>query len=1104
MADDNDLNIQQAFDAGAQKMDITDLEKQGFKKVKVLDQKAMEEFIRRAVDRVVSTQTAEEKARIIEQSQKELDRLMKEHRAAKTKAQLLESNKNELAETIHALQRELELKSELEEERLQKKFVEGTASMQSQVEEVKRRAQETADELEKLRVQNARLQATLDAEREKVRQTEPKLDAALKDVQELTRENARYQTELEGAGKRLNELETGLEKEQSRLREAEHARTEMVEQVLKLQAEAAESAKSLKELDSVRAQLARAEELVRDGARDNGALKARVVELEAKAQETLAGLQKASSDAARLEGENDPMRKELAHLRAGIGALEASLAEERGRTEAERAEAAALRERLEAAEARARERQSALDRAHAEVKALEKALNEERPRGQAAGEEAAALRKRLEAAETRGWDTQAALDRATAEAASFRSALEAERAKATAAAAEAEAARDRLAETKVRESEIQNRLAEADRVEVERVHLEQEVGRLRAELAGLEPLRRERDAALAALDEQKSEAASLRMEVARREKDEEAQREKTIIVTSDLEEIEEKRLAEQEELHALRQKSQSLEEELAATRGELAQAHEEMKSLQEILAREQDTAREVHNESAGAQAKLQELTSNAARLEEKVSGLLEQNQRLTERIKSADVANAANSALDHRLAAVERLMDQARQLSGAARASAADSKAAAAEMRRTAPAKDASRRKAGARAQGGVALDGHALLQEFFRRIRLKERLQKHVPVREKDGQRHPSDMLVDVVSALISGDRRPGKERGARLEILGAQRGPDVADLRQFLGRVSPQAGHAVSNVHAALRHSLFSMPEKPGRLVLDVGSVDLPRSYRPLVAYEPESKEFWHGELRTTGDKDTLGIVPFLKECVSKVPGGYPRSRVRFRLDPRYFSEDVIRFLNGRGCSYVMEAPDLKSIREAAKKARYYELSGGWEAAEFQQRIHPIRKTAGRFAVVRHRLSRKGRPERPMFRDQTWEYCVYVVDSRISPWRAHQAYLGRAASQGESAAMLTDFTRSKLLGRRRRSHGALFPLYLMASDLVQWFRRKALPMEERGRDLDSLRTEFLRLPTTQERMGLQRLPVVAKNDKHRKSFDRVTRKLKRLRAARPFKFRK
>src|SRR5262245_64417306 len=177
--DDKSLDFQQALDAGTKKMDLSDLEKRGFKKVKVLDEKAMEEIVRKAVERVASTRTGEEKERILAETQKELDRLMKEHRAVKTKAQLLESNKNELAETIHALQRELELKGELEEERLHKKFAEGTASMQSQVEEVKRRAQDTADKLERIRVDNARLQAMLDAEREKSDQTQPKLNAAL-------------------------------------------------------------------------------------------------------------------------------------------------------------------------------------------------------------------------------------------------------------------------------------------------------------------------------------------------------------------------------------------------------------------------------------------------------------------------------------------------------------------------------------------------------------------------------------------------------------------------------------------------------------------------------------------------------------------------------------------------------------------------------------------------------------------------------------------------------------------------------------------------------------------------------------------------------------
>jgi predicted nucleic acid-binding Zn-ribbon protein len=816
-----------------------------------------------------------------------------------------------------------------------------------------------------------------------------------------------------------------------------------------------------------------------------------VTELDAKFQEIQGAAGKSAAETARLEGENEPLRKEVQHLRSGIAALEASLAEERSR--------------VEASEARSREKQAALDRAHAEIKTLEKAENEDRSRKQSLQEEATSLKKRLDEAESRGWDNQEALSRVKAEAEALRRSLDEERRKSAAAREDLAAVQKRADETKARETELQTRIADADRVEVERAHLEHELARVRSQLTGFDVIHKERDEAVDSLEKAISEVSTLRQEISRRDRDQEAQRDKIVVVTSDLEEIEKKYTDEQQELGGLREKSQALEEALASTQQVLAQTHGEMQSLQEILQREQEEARTIRNEATGAQARLQELTSSSARLEEQVKSLLDQNQRLKDRLNKADITAAATQALDHRLATVERLMDQARQQTGDARAAAGDSRAAADQFRKSmllqGPAK---RKQPGTRIQGGVALDGHALLQEFFRRIRLKERLQKHVPIQERDGQRHPSELLQDVVSALMAGDRRPDKDKGPKLEILGASRGPDISDLRQFLDRVPPRASHAVSRVHDALRHNLFSMPERPGRLVLDVGSVDLARSYRPLVAYEPESKEFWHGELRTVSDKDTQGIVPFLKECVSKVPGGFPRSRVRFRLDARYFSEDAIRFLNGRGCGYVMEAPDLKPIRDAAKKAKYRELSGGWEAGEFQQRIHPIRKTVGRFVVVRHRLSRKGRPERPMFRDQTWEYCVYVVDSKVSPWRAYQTYAARPAAQAESASMLSDFTKSKLLGRRRRSHGALFPLYLMASDLVQWFRRKALPMEERGRDLDSLRTELLKLPTTQERMGLPRLPVLSKKDKSRKSFERVARKIKRLRPVRPFKFRK
>jgi chromosome segregation ATPase len=1092
MSDQKDLDLKGALEQGTKKMSLQDLEQRGFKNVKVLDEKGLEELMRKAVDRVVNTQTAEEKSRIVAESRKELDRLMKEHKAARSRAQLLEADKNELVEQVESLQRQLDLKADLEEELLHKKFQEGTASMQSQVEEVKKRAQAIDNERERLRGENASLESQLTAEREKVARARELAEKVSEEILELQHDNVRLQGAVEGSDRLLTEHDKSLQNEQSKVREAERARTELVEQVLQLQAKGGEAAKSAKELDAVRAELARIEPLLREAAKENAALKGRATEFETRLQEAQQNNTRATAEAARLEGENVPLRKEVQHLRSGIAAMEAALVEERQKSQTGVGETAQLRERLENNESKIRERQSALDQAQAALAALE-------------------------------------------------AAMVAERAKSLAAASEAEELRKNLDELRDREGQLLKRVSDADHVEVERVHLQSELDRVRGDISGLEGQRVELEAARRALEDSRAEAGalrtdlerleieheakgaeledtrrslddaklqnlSMRSDLERLEKVEAAQREKTVIVTAELEDIEEQHQTEQQELEALRQVSKQLEDQLARTRADLEQAHGEMQSTQELLQREQDVARDARNETTTIHSRLQDLTGHAARLEEQLRGLSDDNSRLQQRLVAADTTVESAGSLNDRLAVLERLIELSRKNSGTARASIGESKAVTDLLRRTLSlARPRKKRKPALTLQGGVALDGHALLQEFFRRIRLKERLQKHVPVKEKDGQRHPSELLQDVVAALIQGDRRSGKDKTTKLEILGPTGGPDLADLRQFVGRVSPRASHAVSRVHEGLRNNLFSPPEKPARVVLDVGGVPLPRSYRPRIAYDPERREFVHGELRTIRDKDTQGIVPFLKESITKLPGAFPPSRVRFRLDSSYFSEDVVRFLNRKGCSYVMKAPTLAAIRDAAKKAKYRELSGGWEDGEFEMRIHPIRKTMGRFVVVRHRLSRRNGPEiKAQFRDQKFEYLVFVVDPKITPWRAYQAYLSRAASEAASASQLADFTKSKLLGKKRRQHGALFPLYMMASDLVQWFRRKAVPMDERERTLDSLRTDLLKLPTTQERMGSADLPVVPKRDASRKAFDRLTRNIRRLRPVRPFRFRK
>lgn len=172
MPDKTPINIQKAIDASTTEASLKDLQQKGFSKVKVLDERAIRDLISHAIDRVVSTQTTEEKERLLADSRREFDRLMKEQREMKSRSQLLEADKNEVIERVEALQKELTLTLDLQQETIRKKIQESTGALQQKADESMRRnaaaQQELAAarvEVESLQEENVKLQEEIELSR---------------------------------------------------------------------------------------------------------------------------------------------------------------------------------------------------------------------------------------------------------------------------------------------------------------------------------------------------------------------------------------------------------------------------------------------------------------------------------------------------------------------------------------------------------------------------------------------------------------------------------------------------------------------------------------------------------------------------------------------------------------------------------------------------------------------------------------------------------------------------------------------------------------------------------------------------------------------------
>jgi len=1074
---DKELDIQKAIDQSTKRMTLKDLADRGFENVKVLDERTIQTLVVQAVDRV-ATQTTDQREQMLADARRELDRLVREHQNVRSRAHLLEADKNQLVERVEALQNQIELQKDVDAQTLHRRVHEATAELRTRIKALEGERDEASAAEDKLRQESRRRIAetgeALAASEKRRDEQDERLRGLERQMADAAQALAQVQAQRDDLEARVDEQARELLAEQERNRTQTLIVTGLKEVEQEREAEQQEMATLRAETARLRADVARLQAELDRADRDRQAQQ-KVIADELRAE------------AARLQDQHD---RAVEDARSAKARLAADL-EDRDRQLEDRDR------RLEELQRQARERE-------AQQKTLADELRAEAARVQAqhdrAVEDARSAKTRLAAdledrdrrleelqrqAREREAQQKTLADELRAEAARVQEqhdrAVEDARSAKTRLAADLED-RDRQLEElqrQAREREVLQKAADEDlRTEVDRAMEEARAlqARLHAELedrdrlleqlrqqggeqirqkaaadglrAELEELRarfvetareaQQKSAAEESAREARTEAASLAArlkELEDRLEGERRDRERTSIVVADLRQIEQRHQAEAQELGALRDETVQLREELAA--------------LQDVLGREQEAARRAQAETLALQT------------------------RLADAERSADRAD---------LAKLGALLEAARKSSAIARASALRSRDAASELDRLLRRTQRPRGKRPPSLRGGAAFDGPGLLRTFFRKLLLREHLQEHVPMAERRGREHPSETLLHTIEAILAGDRAPEKIRkSVPLEVFGAPEGRnDPRDLRDLLAHLSPKAVERMDRVNDALRRQLCSLPPRPRTLDVRIDSTELGskrgRAGRPLVWYEPDARDFRMARYRPASAPDAQGIVPFLREGLSRVPPAFARSRIRLRMEAPLFSEPVVRLLNARGVSYVIAAPESPALRKAARACAFRKLSGGWQVGEFRQRLVQGRRTVGRFVVVRHRK----RPDVPgHFRDDRWAYQVFAVDPRTSPWRAVEFY---ASQTDDGRALLDGFADSRLLGRKRARAG-LFQTWMLATNLGRWFTRRCLP---EGADLRS--DVFVGAP----KGGLLVLP---KRDRRRKVFTRAAQSILRLR---------
>jgi hypothetical protein len=415
---------------------------------------------------------------------------------------------------------------------------------------------------------------------------------------------------------------------------------------------------------------------------------------------------------------------------------------------------------------------------------------------------------------------------------------------------------------------------------------------------------------------------------------------------------------------------------------------------------------------------------------------------------------------------------------------------------------------------------GLFLIQRFCQKLDLHQRLQRHWYDCPASSKFNPVGVLELLLFLLVAGVQRLNQSDklqydGFFLALLGLDQVPDQSSLRRFLHRLTPEAIRQFVRAHDQLRQELFARPHSRSSLEFHLDSVVLTlyghqqgarvgynpkakghRSYHPLLCFEGQGQEFWHGSLRPGNAGSNTGARHFVRRCLEKVPASVRAERIRILGDSGFFSGALIDDLDQAKCGYTIVGRNYEAYHRLAQAAGFQDLQMGWGFAAFEHRPQKWRQVH-RFVAIRRPL-----PADPdeasqltLFQDDHYGYSVLVSNLGLTPWRTWTHYLGRTNIERTFRQLRHDLALNKIPTHDWKANVAFLQLLLLAYNLVHWFKRLCLPADQLGLTLDTLRHELLAIPARLVDRSGRNVLVLPRQYDHQNEFLAAAAKVENLR---------
>lgn len=376
---------------------------------------------------------------------------------------------------------------------------------------------------------------------------------------------------------------------------------------------------------------------------------------------------------------------------------------------------------------------------------------------------------------------------------------------------------------------------------------------------------------------------------------------------------------------------------------------------------------------------------------------------------------------------------------------------------------------------------GVYLLHRFLSRIGFKNAVARNVRLVQRNHRYSVGEMLLALLYPMILGLERIEttqllRQNGVFQYLTGLHAYPNPSTLRCFLLRVAPTALPQLRTLHDRFLVRTTTRRRVPSRLIFDVDSTVLVLygkqenakigfnpikrgrpSYHPLLCFEGQSKDFWHGELRSGDAHTASGTLALLAACFAKIPAGVRLTIVR--ADKGFYDHKLVEWLEARRARFVIVAHLTSPIKRKLAHLRYVSPSRGVEVAEFRYQPtgwpHPAR-----FVVIRRPQPEEPTDQLTLFKLGNYHYQVLVTNLSLQPLNLWRFYNDRAGVELLIKQLKRDYALGSIPTRHYFANETYFHLLLLAYNLMNWFKRLCLSPEFQRATLQSIRQRILLMP--------------------------------------------